>query len=161
MALRHRFSCVIKPSVPRPQTNRLRRRWIGKTAFLWGGISNAELCKHSQKFIHLRHKSGHQLGRILREFPPRAAAHLSAEREGRGLQRRRSSRAGGQRLAVENSGRTWYLKNMHWDHRHIVAILMVGLRPVPRRCGGAAERRSERGAALPGRCPPHPRISDP
>ena len=43
MALRQRFSCAIKPSVPRPQTNRLRRRWIGKNAVLWGGISNAEL----------------------------------------------------------------------------------------------------------------------
>jgi hypothetical protein len=71
-------------------------------------------------------------------------AHLSAEREGRGLQRRRSSRAGGQRLVVENSGQTWCLKKMQGNHRHIVAILMGGLRPVPRPCGGAARGRQTR-----------------
>jgi hypothetical protein len=39
---------------------------------------------------------------------------------------------------VETSGRTWYFKKMQGNHRHIVAILMGGLRPVPRPCGGAA-----------------------
>ena len=49
MALRHRFSCVIKPSVPRPQTNRLRRRWIGENAFLWGGHLECRALKAQPK----------------------------------------------------------------------------------------------------------------
>jgi hypothetical protein len=75
--------------------------------------------------------------KLLGAFWPRAAAafpHLTIERLGRGVQRRRSSRAGVQRLAVEEWGRTWFLKNMHWDHRQRVAILMGGLRCTQRPC---------------------------
>ena len=40
---------------------------------------------------------------------PMGCDPIAEATEGRGLQRRRSSRAGGQRLVVENSGRTRYL----------------------------------------------------
>jgi hypothetical protein len=53
------------------------------------------------------------MGKLLGAFWPRAAAafpHLTIERLGRGVQRRRSSRAGVQRLAVEEWGRTWFFK---------------------------------------------------
>ena len=61
---------------------------------------------------------------------------------------------------VETSGRTWYFKKMQGNHRHIVAILMGGLRCALRPCGGAVGRRSERGAALRA-LGASPRISDP
>lgn len=55
----------------------------------------------AKKFIHLRHKSGLQLGRILRAFPPRAAAdgrtRAQSER-GRGC-------SGAERTGPEGSGK--------------------------------------------------------
>ena len=56
-----------------------------------------------EKFICLRGELGTCMGKLLGAFWPRAAAafpHLTIERLGRGVQRRRSSRAGVQRLAV-------------------------------------------------------------
>jgi hypothetical protein len=50
---------------------------------------------------------------------------------------------------VENSGRAWYLKTMQGNHRHIVAILMGGLRPYRGRAAaprGRQTRRKERAA---------------
>ena len=81
-----------------------------------------------------------------------AFPHLTIERLGRGVQRRRSGRAGVQRLAVEEWGRTWFLKNMHWDYRQRVAILMGGLRrtqPTSPPSSSSASARSPPGGRLP------------
>jgi hypothetical protein len=127
MALRQRFSCVIKPSVPCAQTSRLRRRGIGKNAFLGGAsrmqrfestAKNLSTCSTSQatnwgKFCAHFLRARRRLG-----VPERRASGAGAA----AAPKTSSSRAGGQRLAVENSGRTWYVKKMQGNHRHIVAI---------------------------------------
>jgi len=92
------------------------------------------------KFICLRGELGAYMRHLWGAFWPRAAAafpYLPIERLGRGVQGRRSSRAGVQRLAVEEWGRTWFFKIMHWDHRQRVAILMGGLRCTQRPCSHA------------------------
>jgi hypothetical protein len=100
----------------------------------------APRCKPRPKFICLRGELGAYMRHLWGAFWPRAAAafpYLPIERLGRGVQGRRSSRAGVQRLAVEEWGRTWFFKIMHWDHRQRVAILMGGLRCTQRPCSHA------------------------
>jgi hypothetical protein len=47
---------------------------------------------------------------------------------------------------VENSGRAWYLKTMQGNYRHIVAILMGGLRPYRGRAAAPRGRQTRRQA---------------